>query len=134
MFGGDLGVTRFVRGVLGNDDDVAGPRGEAAESGIGIERGRVEFGNLWHKAFLGSLFGDAHGLADVGPRGARSPGLVDEMPDEVVGDLADGVGGDDGIDFLDAEMLVKLIAAAPAATYLTLAMTDDTMSITPVYR
>ncbi|KQW18118.1 hypothetical protein ASC80_22045 [Afipia sp. Root123D2] len=43
-------------------------------------------------------------------------------------------GGDDGIDFLDAEMLVKLIAAAPAATHLTLAMTDDSVSITPICR
>ena len=44
------------------------------------------------------------------------------------------LGGDDGIDFLDAEMLMKLIAAAPAATHLTLAMTDDSMSITPICR
>ena len=43
-------------------------------------------------------------------------------------------GGDDGIDFLDAETLVKLIAAAPAATHLTIAMTDDSMSITPIHR
>lgn len=43
-------------------------------------------------------------------------------------------GGDDGIDFLDAEMLVKLIAATPAATHLTIATTDDSMSITPVRR
>jgi hypothetical protein len=29
---------------------------------------------------------------------------------------------------------VKLIAAAPAATHLTIAMSDDSMSITPVHR
>ncbi|WP_019200150.1 DUF3085 domain-containing protein [Afipia birgiae] len=43
-------------------------------------------------------------------------------------------GGDDGIDFLDAEMLVTLIAAAPEATHLAIAMTDDSMSITPIRR
>jgi len=31
-------------------------------------------------------------------------------------------------------MLVKLIAATPAATHLTIAMTDDSMSITPFCR
>lgn len=43
-------------------------------------------------------------------------------------------GGDDGIDFLDAEMLVRLIAGAPAATHLTITMTDGSMSITPIRR
>jgi hypothetical protein len=43
-------------------------------------------------------------------------------------------GGDDGIDFLDAETLVKLLAAAPAATHLTIAMTDESVSITPIHR
>lgn len=43
-------------------------------------------------------------------------------------------GGDDGIDFLDAELLVRLIGAMPSATHLTIAMTDDSMSITPIHR
>ena len=43
-------------------------------------------------------------------------------------------GGDDGIEFLDAFRLVTLIAAAPAATHLTIAMTDVTMSITAIRR
>lgn len=43
-------------------------------------------------------------------------------------------GGDDGIEFLDAFRLVTLIAAAPAATHLTIAMTDETMSITAIRR
>ena len=43
-------------------------------------------------------------------------------------------GGDDGIDFLDAEMLVRLITAHPAATHFTIAMTDDSMSIAPIRR
>ncbi|UOK73809.1 DUF3085 domain-containing protein [Ancylobacter polymorphus] len=43
-------------------------------------------------------------------------------------------GGDDGIDYLDAEMLVRLIGAMPLATHLTITMTDDSMSITPIRR
>ncbi|MEQ1945276.1 DUF3085 domain-containing protein [Mesorhizobium sp. VNQ89] len=43
-------------------------------------------------------------------------------------------GGDDGIDFLDAEMLVRLIGAMPLATHLMITMTDDSMSITPIRR
>lgn len=43
-------------------------------------------------------------------------------------------GGDDGIDFLDAEMLVRLMRADQAATHLMIAMTDDSMSITPISR
>ncbi len=43
-------------------------------------------------------------------------------------------GGDDGIAFLDAEMLVTLIAAAPGATDVTITMTDDSIAITPIRR
>jgi hypothetical protein len=43
-------------------------------------------------------------------------------------------GGDDGIDFLDAELFVRLIEAMPSATHLTIAMTDDSMAITPIRR
>lgn len=43
-------------------------------------------------------------------------------------------GGDDGIEFLDAFRLVTLIAAAPAATHLMIAVTDETMSITAIRR
>ncbi|MBC9881058.1 DUF3085 domain-containing protein [Bradyrhizobium sp. INPA01-394B] len=43
-------------------------------------------------------------------------------------------GGDDGIDFLDAELLVRSIEALASATHLTIAMTDDSISITPIRR
>ena len=43
-------------------------------------------------------------------------------------------GADDGIEFLDAFRLVTLIAAAPAATHLMIAMTDETVSITAIRR
>ncbi|MFK4259629.1 DUF3085 domain-containing protein [Agrobacterium tumefaciens] len=43
-------------------------------------------------------------------------------------------GGDDGIEFLDAFMLVKLIAASPGCTRLQITMSDTSMSITPIRR
>lgn len=43
-------------------------------------------------------------------------------------------GGDDGIDFLDAELLVRSIETLPSPTHLTIAMTDDSMSIMPIHR
>jgi hypothetical protein len=43
-------------------------------------------------------------------------------------------GGDDGIEFLDAERLVKQIAAVPRATHVRIEMTDTSMSITPIRR
>lgn len=43
-------------------------------------------------------------------------------------------GGDDGIEFLDAEMLIKLITGSPRATHLTIAMTDSSLSIALIRR
>jgi len=43
-------------------------------------------------------------------------------------------GGDDGIAFLDAKMLLTLIAAAPDATDVTITMTDDSIAIMPIRR
>jgi hypothetical protein len=43
-------------------------------------------------------------------------------------------GADDGIDFLDAKMLVTLITAAPDATDITITMTDDSIAIMPIRR
>lgn len=43
-------------------------------------------------------------------------------------------GADDGIDFLDAEMLMKLIMGSPAATHLTIAMTDTNLSVSLIRR
>ena len=43
-------------------------------------------------------------------------------------------GGDDGIDFIDAVELEKLIAGAPGATHLKIEMTDTSMSLTPIRR
>lgn len=38
-------------------------------------------------------------------------------------------GGDDGVDFLDASELERLIAAAPDATHLRIVMDDTSMSL-----
>jgi hypothetical protein len=46
-----------------------------AESGLG------------HKPFLGRLFGHTQRIADLGPGGTGIAGLVDEVPDQVVGKL-----------------------------------------------
>ena len=43
-------------------------------------------------------------------------------------------GGDDGIEFLDATMLVGLITGSPTATCLTIAMTDASISVTLIRR
>ena len=43
-------------------------------------------------------------------------------------------GGDDGVEFLDAAELVKLINAAPSATHLTITMTDSALSLVLVRR
>ena len=100
------------RGVLGGDDGAAGPRGEAGEALGGVEVDRVEVGQLGHEALLGRLFGDAHALADVGPGGARAAGLVDEVADEVIGEVAEGLGGQHGVgQLLEGVGVDRLIAS-----------------------
>ncbi len=107
---GDLGVAGGVGGVLGRDDRATGPRGEPAEALSGVEIHDAEVRDLGYEALLGRLLGDAHALADVAPGGAGAAGLVDEMADQVVGDLAELLGGQDrvgqlverlGVDALD---------------------------------
>lgn len=43
-------------------------------------------------------------------------------------------GGDDGVEFLDAATLMKLIAAAPKATHLQITLTDGDISLSLVRR
>ncbi len=83
-----------MRGILGNDNGIAGSWGEAPETLAGVERGGLGPG---YESFLRGLLGDAHALADIGPGGSRAAGLVDEMPDQMVGDLAEMLGGQDGV-------------------------------------
>ena len=51
-------------------------------------------GSRRQEALARGLLGDAHRPADVGPRRAGATGLVDEVADEVVGQVAEVVGGD----------------------------------------
>lgn len=43
-------------------------------------------------------------------------------------------GGDDGVEFLDGAMLVKLIAASPGCTHLRFAFHKDSMQLTVIAR
>ena len=108
MVGVDLVVAGLVRLVLGGDDDVARPGGEPAEAGVGVERGGVG-GRLGDEPLLRGLLGDAHALADLGPRRPGPAGLVDEVADEVVGDLAEGLGGQHRVGELVERFVVHLL-------------------------
>ena len=81
-----------LRLVLCDDHDVACARGEPAEAGVGVEGGGFEVGHLGHEPLLRGLLGDAHALADIGPRRPGASGLVDEVADQMIGDLAEGFG------------------------------------------
>ena len=89
MGGGDLAVGGVVRGVLSRDHRSSGSGGEPAETLLGVQRGGL---GLRHEPLLGGLFGDAHALADIGPGRSRAARLIDEVPDQVVGDLAQMLG------------------------------------------
>ena len=75
--------------VLGGDDGAAGAGGEPAEARVRVEGGV----GLGHEPLLGGLLGDTHALADVGPRRARAAGLIDEVADQMVGEVAEVLGG-----------------------------------------
>ena len=75
-------------------------------------RGVADPPALRDEALLGGLLGDAHAPADLGPRRARAPGLVDEVTDEVVGELAQVIGREDGVaELLEDPEMDPLIAS-----------------------
>ena len=76
MHAGDLLVTTVAGLELGLQHHDPGPVGEPVQSGIG--------GN---EALLRGLFGHPHALPDHRPRCARPPGLVDEVPDQMVSEV-----------------------------------------------
>ncbi len=80
----------------------------------GVNRPKPALGSsarvgLGHEPLLRGLLGDAHALADLGPRRPRPAGLVDEVADEVVGDLAEGLGGQHGVGELIQRFGVHLL-------------------------
>ena len=85
----------LVGRVVGGDHGVAGPGREAVEAVVGVEVRHVGR-PLRQEPLARRLLRDAHRPPDVGPRGAGPPGLVDEVPDEVIGQLAEVIGGDHG--------------------------------------
>ena len=78
VLGADVGVAELPGGDPGAGHADPGPVGEA----LAGERLRGE-------PLLGGLLADAEGLADLAPRGAAPPGLVDEVAEQRVGELAD---------------------------------------------
>ena len=91
----DLVAPGGVRRVVGSHHGVLGTRREPAEVPIGV--GIVDVARiLRQEALAGRLFGDPHGPTDLGPRGTRASCLIDEVPDQVVGQFVEVVGGDDG--------------------------------------
>ena len=104
----DLGIAGLLSLVLGDDHHVARPGSEPAETGIGVQCVGIG-GGLGYEPFLGGLLGDAHALTDVGPRRPRPAGLVDEVADEVIGDLAEGLCGQHRIGELLERPIVDLL-------------------------
>ena len=62
----------------------------------GVNRVKSCAGSFAHEPLLDGLLGDPHAAADVGPRRPGPARPVDEVADEVVGGLAEGVGDDHG--------------------------------------
>nr|BFF03912.1 hypothetical protein GCM10020241_55870 [Streptoalloteichus tenebrarius] len=57
----------------------------------------VVLGPLGTNRFCAGLLAHPHAAADVGPGRARVPGPVHEVADQVVGQLAEVVGEQDGV-------------------------------------
>ncbi len=90
----DFSAARSARRLLRGHHDVAGARGEAAESVGGIER---RYRLLADEALLGRLLGDAHAPANLRPRRAGAAGLINEVTDEVVCHVVEVFSGDDSV-------------------------------------
>jgi hypothetical protein len=102
--GDDLGGGARAGLVLRRDDDVAGARGELAEALHALG----PFG-LGGEPLLRGLLAHPHAAADVGPGRAAAAGLVDEVPDEGVGHLADVVGEQHGVGQLLQGVVVRAL-------------------------
>jgi hypothetical protein len=92
VLGADVVVPVLTGLVLSSHDHPPRAVGEPGERvRVCLERllqQSLPVGILGHEALLRRLLGDAHGPADVGPGRARLARLVDEVADQVVGQLA----------------------------------------------
>src|SRR5690606_23396212 len=100
-----LGVARGLGLVVRGHDRVAGAGRVAVEA---LARVGV-VASLRDEALLGGLAGDAHAPADVRPGGARAPGLVHEVADQVVGDVTEVLAGEYRVLELFEGLLVDLL-------------------------
>ena len=87
----DLLLTGTARRRLRLDDSAPSLVGETGE----VARARAL--RPGHEPLLHRLFRHAHVPADVGPGRARAAGLIDEVPDQVVGHLAEVLPDGDGV-------------------------------------
>ena len=93
MIGADLGVARRAGLVLRATTTLRARGVNRLKPWLG-SRSAGSPGVLGHEALLRGLLGDAHAAADVGPGRPGAAGLVDEVADQVVGDLAEVVRGE----------------------------------------
>ena len=61
--------------------------------------------------FRAALLGHPHAAADVGPGRAGATGLVDEVAEEVVGQVAEPVGGQGGLGEVGERVAVRVLGA-----------------------
>ncbi|WP_159952659.1 DUF3085 domain-containing protein [Rhizobium sp. 18065] len=124
-----------VREVIARGLTDAQANGGFRNPHYGLQPGKDETPGIW-------LVGD-HGIYLMSngklPEGARPMVLYADECDPRSNDdwftvKRSTYGGDDGIDFLDAEQIEAMMAASPDATHLCIAFTPDTMQIFMVER
>ena len=93
MVRADAGAPGDSRLLQGEHDDPPRPVGEAGHAPL-LEQ-VAEGVDAGHEPLLDRLLGHAHPLPDLRPRGAAAPGLIDEVADQMVGDLVELARHDD---------------------------------------
>ncbi|MFB2553979.1 DUF3085 domain-containing protein [Ensifer soli] len=124
-----------VREVIARGREDAAAKGGFRNPWYGMRPGEGEQPGLW-------LVGD-HGVYIMSngklPEGGRPLVVYAEECDPTSNDdwfhiKRQTFGGDDGIEFFDADHLEALIAASPAATHLFIASHEETMELSMVTR
>ncbi len=105
MAGPDLIVPGAPGLLLAADDRDAGPVGEPGP----VAELRHVRRAARHEPLLGRLLGDPHAPPDVGPGGAAAAGLVDEVADEVVGEVAELLADQHGVGEVGERVAVRVL-------------------------